>query len=444
MGRKRLVPALLGVAVVGLVGAVAGTALASGGPGTTGTASNVLSGVEVPGLTGAAAQRSVSAAADRFRALTPQRVAAARAANAAAPDAVVQPDELHTAWGIFFRDTAGSGLQATHSVYNLTTHGDDFLYAPTALPPGGACTEMTTAYTPSGPRLWAWDWCGGRDTVGKVVNIDSSFLNTYTTSLNGAPAYTMRETQTSTSNNAWTVYLFNYTTQAWDTFYATSGTKDIPGSSWDFFEVYTTVDASTGAGYYCADGNGKAFEASGVQVTQNGAWTAANSSNSSLDSPPSGSTFDCPSLRFSIVHANDHWVGKIGNTPPTTAPPTTKRPTTAPPTTTTPTTRPPTTAPASGACSASYSQVGSWQGGFQGTVTVTAGNSAVNGWTVKVTLPNGVTISQLWNGTLSGSAPSYTVRNATYNGALAANTATSFGFLASGTALTPTLSCTSP
>jgi hypothetical protein len=55
-----------------------------------------------------------------------------------------------------------------------------------------------------------------------------------------------------------------------------------------------------------------------------------------------------------------------------------------------------------------------------------------------------VTISQLWGGVLTGSAPSYTVKNATCNGALAANTATSFGFLGSGAASTPTLSCTSP
>lgn len=72
------------------------------------------------------------------------------------------------------------GLQATHAVLNVTTTGGDFVYAPTALPPGGACTEMTTAYTPSGPKLWAWDWCGGRDTIGKIVNMDAAFQSTYT------------------------------------------------------------------------------------------------------------------------------------------------------------------------------------------------------------------------------------------------------------------------
>jgi hypothetical protein len=45
---------------------------------------------------------------------------------------------------------------------------------------------------------------------------------------------------------------------------------------------------------------------------------------------------------------------------------------------------------------------------------------------------------------LSGSAPAYTVKNETYNGALAANASTVFGFLGTGAATTPTFSCASP
>jgi len=113
-----------------------------------------------------------------------------------------------------YHDAASSGLQATHTVLSVIVHNGDVLYAPTALPPGGACAEMTTAYTADGPLLWAWDWCGGRDTIGKVVNMNASFLATYTTTVDGAPAYTMEEVQTSTSTNAWTVYLYNYSTHA--------------------------------------------------------------------------------------------------------------------------------------------------------------------------------------------------------------------------------------
>jgi cellulose binding protein with CBM2 domain len=436
--RRRLVPVLVSLAVAGLLSILTGTAMAASGSSTPdATSRSAPLGGQVPGLTGAAAQQDAGEAADRFRDLTTERVrraAAAAAPAAAAPAAAAPAATLHTAWGIFFNDRASQGLQATHSVLTVTTHNNDFVYAPTALPPGGACTEMTTAYTPSGPKLWAWDWCGGRDAIGKIVNIDSSFLSTYTTTVNGQQAYTMQEVLTSAASNAWTVYLFDYTTRAWDTFYATSGTKDIPGSTWDFFEIYTDVDPATGAGYYCADANGKAFEASSVQVSQNGVWTPATTSNSSLSSPPSGSSLDCPSLAFSIAHANDHWIARIGQgAPPSSAPPSSARPSATPTGTGT-----------AGGCTATYSQVGSWQGGFQGNVTVSAGSAGVNGWTVKLTMPSGDSVTQLWSGVLSGSAPNYTVKNETYNGVLAGNASTVFGFLASGTAATPTLSCSSP
>lgn len=130
--------------------------------------------------------------------------------------------------------------------------------------------------------------------------------------------------------------------------------------------------------------------------------------------------------------------------PPTSAPPTTAPPTTAPPTTAPPTSAPPTTPAPGGACSASYRTVNSWPGGFQGEVTVRAGTSAINGWTVQWTLAGGQTITQVWSGTLTSSGSSVTVRNASYNGAVPASGSTTFGFIASGTASTPTPTCTSP
>jgi hypothetical protein len=88
--------------------------------------------------------------------------------------------------------------------------------------------------------------------------------------------------------------------------------------------------------------------------------------------------------------------------------------------------------------------VNSWSGGYQGEVTVRAGTAAVNGWTVRWTLPGGSTISQLWSGTLSVSGSAVTVRNASYNGSLAANASTTFGLLGTGTPSTPALTCTIP
>ncbi|MFG1845303.1 poly(ethylene terephthalate) hydrolase family protein [Micromonospora carbonacea] len=124
-------------------------------------------------------------------------------------------------------------------------------------------------------------------------------------------------------------------------------------------------------------------------------------------------------------------------TPPTSTPPPTGPPTSPPP----PTTTPP---PSGAACTATYRTVGSWSGGFQGEVTVTAGSAAINGWTVRLDLGGGQSISQVWNGTLSTSGSTATVRNVSYNGSLAAAGSTTFGFLGSGTPPAPTPTCTSP
>ncbi|WP_438821298.1 cellulose binding domain-containing protein [Dactylosporangium matsuzakiense] len=106
---------------------------------------------------------------------------------------------------------------------------------------------------------------------------------------------------------------------------------------------------------------------------------------------------------------------------------------------------PPASSSAPGAaCVATYRTVGQWSGGFQGEVTVTAGGRPVNGWTVRWTLGSGQAVSQLWNGALSTSGAAVSVRNVSYNGALAASASTTFGFLGSGTPSTPALSCTSP
>jgi hypothetical protein len=98
----------------------------------------------------------------------------------------------------------------------------------------------------------------------------------------------------------------------------------------------------------------------------------------------------------------------------------------------------------SSGCTATYTTTNSWSGGFQGEVKVTAGGTALNGWTVTWTLANGQSITQVWNGTLTTSGSTATVTNASYNGTLAPSASTTFGFLANGTASTPTLTCTSP
>lgn len=97
-----------------------------------------------------------------------------------------------------------------------------------------------------------------------------------------------------------------------------------------------------------------------------------------------------------------------------------------------------------GACSATMRVVNSWSGGFQGEVTVRAGNSPINGWTVSWTWPGSQTITQLWGGVRSGSGPNVTVRNESWNGSLAANASTTFGFIGTGSSAAPEVTCTSP
>lgn len=124
-----------------------------------------------------------------------------------------------------------------------------------------------------------------------------------------------------------------------------------------------------------------------------------------------------------------------------TAPPTTTPPTSQPPTSP-PTTTPPTSPPPTSACSAAYKTTSSWAGGFQGEVTVHANSAAIKGWTVRWTLASGQTISQLWNGVLDVTGSSATVTNVAWNGPIATNGSTSFGFIASGSPSTPTITCT--
>ncbi len=136
----------------------------------------------------------------------------------------------------------------------------------------------------------------------------------------------------------------------------------------------------------------------------------------------------------------------VTSRPVTSAPVTTRAVTSAPVTTVPVTSVPMTSARPAGGCSAAYAITGQWTGGFQGEVTVTAGNAALSGWTVTWTFTNGQTISQVWGGALTSSGSAVTVRNVSWNGGLAAGATTTFGFLGAwnGTNAVPTVTCTSP
>ncbi|MEV2239265.1 cellulase family glycosylhydrolase [Micromonospora sp. NPDC049891] len=93
-------------------------------------------------------------------------------------------------------------------------------------------------------------------------------------------------------------------------------------------------------------------------------------------------------------------------------------------------------------CSATYRVVSSWQGGYQAEVTVrNTGTAAITGWTVTWNAPAGTTVASLWNGRLTTSGTTVTVRNEPYNGQLAAGTSTTFGLTGSGTGTPSGLTC---
>ena len=137
---------------------------------------------------------------------------------------------------------------------------------------------------------------------------------------------------------------------------------------------------------------------------------------------------------FQRKPAYDAIATALGGVPPTTPPPTTPPPTTPPPTT------PP---PTGDGCTAAFTMVNTWPGGFQGEVTVTAGAAAISGWTTGFSFDQG-SIVQLWNGDLASSGSTHTVGNLSYNGNVGAGQSTTFGFVGSGPAPTVTnVSCSS-
>lgn len=83
----------------------------------------------------------------------------------------------------------------------------------------------------------------------------------------------------------------------------------------------------------------------------------------------------------------------------------------------------------SGACTATYTRTNTWGDRFNGQVTITAGSSAISGWTVPVTVTSPQKIATTWNGTPSwDSSGNVMTMKANGNGNLAAGASTSFGF----------------
>jgi endo-1,4-beta-xylanase len=147
-------------------------------------------------------------------------------------------------------------------------------------------------------------------------------------------------------------------------------------------------------------------------------------------------------VAFAIAFLGLNSTTNTGGSPspsPAQSRPQSSAPASAPPASSAPASSP----PATGGCTATYSIVSQWQGGFQANVTVQNGSTARSSWQVSWTFGNGQTITQLWSGTYTQTGSSVTVHNASYNGSLGASGSTTFGFTANwnGSNGVPSLSC---
>src|SRR5258706_7392563 len=78
------------------------------------------------------------------------------------------------------------------------------------------------------------------------------------------------------------------------------------------------------------------------------------------------------------------------------------------------------------------------------------GTAAFNGWTLTLTVPSGVTVTQAWGSFFTQSGSTVVIHNMPYNANLAPKAATNIGFLANTTTGPPSApdsvhaTCTSP
>jgi cellulose 1,4-beta-cellobiosidase len=77
--------------------------------------------------------------------------------------------------------------------------------------------------------------------------------------------------------------------------------------------------------------------------------------------------------------------------------------------------------PPPGACHIGYTITNQWTPGFQVSLSIdNTSTTAINGWTLGWTFPNGQTVTQLWNGAETQSGAAVTVKSLNYNASIAA------------------------
>ena len=110
--------------------------------------------------------------------------------------------------------------------------------------------------------------------------------------------------------------------------------------------------------------------------------------------------------------------------------------------TTTPSEDPTTGGPAEGDCTARIEVVNDWGSGWQGKVTITADQGAVDGWDLAWTWPGSQTVQSSWNADLTQSGTSVSAGDVGWNGTIASGQSREvFGFIGTNGGATPTVTC---
>jgi hypothetical protein len=147
------------------------------------------------------------------------------------------------------------GVHALHSAWvNLDVPHADYpgdlktLYAPTHLPPGTPCLEMTSIYERAWadsivPKRWFgfWDWCG---SIGWIESasfdiLDEEFQRDFIRTYQGVSTIAANIVGI-LSLNCWYGHLYNYYRGGWTQVAAQCGTSQVPsnGRGWSAWESY--------------------------------------------------------------------------------------------------------------------------------------------------------------------------------------------------------------
>jgi len=174
----------------------------------------------------------------------------------------------------------------------------------------------------------------------------------------------------------------------------------------------TTTGDSPVDGY--ANARGNIYNGATVDITQVGTFTQA---------PYSYTLDDASAVPAEVMAYSGVGIISGSGGGPTPTPGTTPTPTPTVGSTPTPTpthgVTPTPTSTSGASCSVHYAITNQWPGGFSASFTITnTGGTAINGWNLQFSFPNGQTITQLWNGTYTQSGSTVTIASVSYNGSI--------------------------